>query len=80
VRPWRRLTRLCRGTTSCPTPAEQTTLAVTVEASAQEAWPWLVQMGHGRGGMYSYDWLENLIGLEIHSADGPRGVATPRRR
>jgi hypothetical protein len=52
-----------------PDPAEQTTLAVTVEAPAQEVWAWLVQMGHGRGGMYSYDWLENLIGLDIHSAD-----------
>jgi hypothetical protein len=26
-------------------------------------------MGQGRGGFYSYDWLENLIGLDIHSAD-----------
>ena len=32
-------------------------------------WPWLVQMGQGRGGLYSYDWLENLLGLDIHSAD-----------
>jgi hypothetical protein len=29
----------------------------------------LVQMGQNRGGMYSYDWLENLIGLRIHSTD-----------
>src|ERR1051326_1535990 len=26
-------------------------------------------MGQGRGGLYSYDWLENLAGLDIHSAD-----------
>src|ERR671925_400759 len=32
-------------------------------------WPWLAQMGQDRGGLYSYDWLENLAGLEFHSAD-----------
>jgi hypothetical protein len=52
-----------------PEPAEQTTLAVTVQAPAENIWVWLVQMGHGRGGMYSYDWLENLIGLGIHTTD-----------
>src|SRR5215216_2488282 len=30
---------------------------------------WLVQLGQGRGGMYSYDWLENLADLDIHSAE-----------
>ena len=50
-------------------PAEQTTLAVTVAAPAADVWAWLVQMGHGRGGMYSYDWLENLIGLGIHTTE-----------
>lgn len=52
-----------------PEPAEMSTLAVTVAAPAEEIWAWLVQMGHGRGGMYSYDWLENLIGLDIHTTD-----------
>jgi hypothetical protein len=52
-----------------PEPAEQTTLAVTVEAPAEEVWEWLVQIGQDRGGMYSYDWLENLLGLHIHSTD-----------
>ena len=52
-----------------PEPAEQSTLAVTVEAPPDEIWAWLVQMGQGRGGMYSYDWLENLIGLDIHTTD-----------
>jgi hypothetical protein len=52
-----------------PEPAEQMTLAVTVEATPEEIWGWLVEIGQGRGGMYSYDWLENLIGLDIHSAD-----------
>src|SRR3954465_11210369 len=26
-------------------------------------------MGQGRGGMYSYDWLENLLGLDIHNTN-----------
>jgi len=52
-----------------PEPADQSTLAVTVDTPAEEIWAWLVQMGHGRGGMYSYDWLENLIGLDIHTTD-----------
>ena len=47
----------------------RTTLAVGIQASAEEVWPWLVQMGQGRGGMYSYDVLENLLGLHIHSAN-----------
>jgi hypothetical protein len=50
-----------------PEPAQQTTLAVTVRAPAQEVWAWLVQMGQDRGGMYSYDWLENAVGLDIHT-------------
>jgi hypothetical protein len=52
-----------------PEPAGEMTLGVDVEASAEETWGWLVQIGQGRGGMYSYDWLENLIGLGIHTTD-----------
>lgn len=51
-----------------PEPAEQTTMAVSVAAPPDEVWAWLVQIGQDRGGMYSYDWLENLVGLSIHSA------------
>lgn len=47
----------------------QSTRAVTVAAPASAVWPWLVQMGQGRGGLYSYDWLENLFGCDLHSAD-----------
>lgn len=47
----------------------KTTHAVTIDAPVEKVWPWLVQLGQGRGGMYSYDWLENLVGLDIHSAD-----------
>ncbi|WP_380166276.1 hypothetical protein [Jannaschia sp. R86511] len=46
-----------------------TTRAITVRAPAETVWPWLVQIGQGRGGFYSYDGIENLLGLDIHSAD-----------
>jgi hypothetical protein len=45
------------------------TRAVTVHASASQVWPWIAQLGQGRGGFYSYDFLENLAGCDIHSAD-----------
>ena len=45
------------------------TRAVTVRAAADDVWPWIAQLGQGRGGFYSYDFLENLIGCDIHSAD-----------
>lgn len=50
-------------------PAIVTTRAVDIAAPAETVWPWLVQLGQNRGGFYSYDWLENLFGLHIHSAD-----------
>jgi len=45
------------------------TRAVTVRAAAAGVWPWIAQLGQGRGGFYSYDFLENLVGCDIHSAD-----------
>jgi hypothetical protein len=45
-----------------------TTRAVTVNAPPEAIWPWLAQMGSGRGGAYTYDWIENLLGLDMHSA------------
>ncbi|WP_222612652.1 SRPBCC family protein [Arthrobacter sp. PM3] len=50
-------------------PRMQSTRAVTIAAPVADVWPWLVQLGAGRGGLYSYDWLENAAGLDIHSAD-----------
>ena len=44
------------------------TRAVGIDAPASAIWPWLVQMGPGRGGAYTYDWIENLLGLNMHSA------------
>jgi hypothetical protein len=45
------------------------TRAITVQTSAGRVWPWIAQMGQGRGGFYSYDFVENLAGCDIHSAD-----------
>jgi uncharacterized protein YndB with AHSA1/START domain len=52
-----------------PPPVEQNTRAITIAAPPEDVWPWLVQMGADRGGFYSYAWLENLFGLDIHNAD-----------
>ena len=38
-------------------------MAVTVNASPEDIWPWLVQIGYQRGGLYSYDWLDRLFGF-----------------
>ena len=46
------------------------TRAIDVEAPAAAVWPWLAQMGPSpRGGAYTYDWIENLMGLDMHSVD-----------
>jgi hypothetical protein len=45
------------------------TRAVSIDAPPEDVWPWLAQMGSGRGGAYTYDWIENLMGLDMHSAD-----------
>ncbi len=52
-----------------PDPRLESTRAITIQAPASVIWPWLVQMGQGRGGLYSYQRLENLIGCDIHNAD-----------
>jgi len=47
----------------------QATRSITIQAPADKVWPWLAQVGQRRGGLYSFDFLENLAGLDIHSAD-----------
>ena len=55
--------------TNCsPAPGIVATRAITIDAPPAAIWPWLVQMGSGRGGVYTYDWIENLFGLDMHSA------------
>jgi hypothetical protein len=51
-----------------PQPTFQSTRAVTIAAPSERIWPWLVQIGQDRGGFYSYDWIENLVGAGIHNA------------
>ena len=44
--------------------------AITIEAPASAVWPWIAQMGPSpRGGAYTYDWIENLLRLDMHSTD-----------
>ena len=51
-------------------PAYESTRAITVHARPGEIWPWLAQMGRGRGGLYSVDWLDRVFGvLDAPSAD-----------
>jgi hypothetical protein len=46
------------------------TRAITIDAPASAVWPWIAQMGPSpRGGAYTYDWIENLLGLDMHSVD-----------
>jgi hypothetical protein len=46
------------------------TRAIAIDAPASAVWPWVAQMGpYPRGGAYTYDWIENLLGLNMHSAD-----------
>jgi hypothetical protein len=46
------------------------TRAITIDAPPSAVWPWLAQMGPSpRGGAYTYDWLENLLRLDMHSVD-----------
>ena len=77
LRPWHRtwgaseseLSRQLPGDEILPEPADETTRAVTIEASGEAVWSWVVQLGQGRGGFYSYTWIENAFGADIHNVD-----------
>jgi hypothetical protein len=46
------------------------TRGIDVDAPPSAVWPWIAQMGPSpRGGAYTYDWIENVMGLDMHSAD-----------
>ena len=47
----------------------QSTHAITINAPVSAVWPWLVQIGQNRGGFYSYEWLENLVGCRMNNAE-----------
>jgi hypothetical protein len=41
--------------------------AISIDAPRSAVWPWLLQLGQGRGGFYSYEGLENLVGCQIEN-------------
>ena len=67
VRPWQmnwgatreEVARTLPGDESVPNPTWNATRAVTVSATPEQIWPWLVQIGWGRAGWYGYDWADN---------------------
>lgn len=57
------LARVMAGDALLPNHTYSGTMAVIVDARPEHIWPWLVQMGYERGGLYSYDWLDRLFGF-----------------
>jgi hypothetical protein len=54
-----------------PHPRVQSTRAITIDAPPEQVWPWIVQMGMGRAGFYTHEWVERPLGgyyAEGHSA------------
>jgi hypothetical protein len=68
--------RIYPGDELTPVAVRQGTRAVTIAAPPDKVWPWLMQLGIGRSGFYSYTWLENLFLAGIHNDFKPR----PERR
>jgi hypothetical protein len=62
-------TRSLPGDLLVPHANSSATRAITIQAPPERVWPWIVQIGQGRGGFYSYAWLENLLGCEIVNAE-----------
>lgn len=50
-------------------PVTRTTEAIWIDAPVAAVWPWLIQIGQDRGGLYSYEAMENVFGLDYHNAD-----------
>jgi hypothetical protein len=48
---------------------DQSTRGITIEATPAEIWPWLVQMGADKGGLYSYTSLERMAQCPQVNAD-----------
>ena len=48
-----------------PEPKWTYTLGVGVDAPPEAVWPWIAQIGQGRGGFYTYEALENMVGCKI---------------
>jgi len=52
-----------------PQPRSEFVHAIEINAPAKLVWPWIAQIGQGRGGFYSYEALENIFGLQIYNSD-----------
>lgn len=63
------LTATLPGDDIVPNANIRSTKGITIQAPPEAIYPWLLQIGVDRGGMYSYDWLENLFGLNVHTTD-----------
>ena len=58
-----------------PNPRMQSTRAITIDAPPEEVWPWIVQMGIGRAGFYTHDWVERLM-FRARYVEGRRSATT----
>lgn len=75
VRPWYRWWGSTPEERARPMPLDErlpgepmSTRAITIDASPERVWPWLVQMGGvPRGGYYSYTWIERLQGMDVRN-------------
>src|SRR5580765_1876299 len=52
-----------------PVARDRVTWAVTIHAPPNHVWPWIAQLGQDRGGFYSYEVLEDLVGCEMPRAE-----------
>jgi hypothetical protein len=53
-----------------PSPRITYTRAISINAKPKEIYPWIVQLGAEKGGMYSYSWFEtNILQCELINAD-----------
>jgi len=79
---WRRTWGIEPGEVERPLPGDDIvpsamageTRGITIDAGADVVWPWLAQLGQDRGGFYSFDLLENVVGCRM---DADRGRAAP---
>jgi len=77
IRPWHlrwgatdaELARAWPGDELLPGVTGHVTRAITIQATAEQIWPWLMQIGQDRGGFYSYTWLENLFRCEMPNVE-----------
>jgi hypothetical protein len=66
IGPWQRRWGATDAEVNCTMPGDKivpdavvTTRAIDVGTPPERVWPWLVQLGYGRAGWYSYDWIDN---------------------